>query len=69
MPSNPCSNCRRTDQGKLRYWYLNGYEGDRAFKYRLRMCGTCQESLLMDLITVADAEGPRGTWLAPEERQ
>lgn len=69
MPSHPCSNCRRTDQGRLRYWYLNGYEGQRSFKYRLRMCQACQEALLLDLITVADQEGPGGTWLSPEEAQ
>lgn len=69
MPSNPCSNCRRTDQGKLRYWYLNGYEGDRSFKYRLRLCQNCQLELVADLINLADVEGARGTWLTREEAQ
>lgn len=68
MPlSRSCSNCRRTDQGRLKYWYLAGYDGDRQQKYRLRMCATCQTALLMDLISVADVEGPGGAWLTPEE--
>lgn len=65
--SRSCSNCRRFDQGRLRYWYLAGYDGDRQIKYRLRMCPTCQTALLMDLISVADVQGPAGEWLTPEE--
>lgn len=66
MARLPCSNCRNTNGGKLRYWYLMGWDGQVSLKYRLRLCQPCCEGLLMDLISVGDVQGPMGTWLAPE---
>jgi len=67
MPRNPCSNCRNTRGGRLRYWYLMGWEGERSLKYRLRLCQPCCEAILMDLISVGDVQDPAGRWLSPEQ--
>lgn len=67
MARNPCSNCRNVGKGRLAYWYLMGWEGDRALKYRLRLCEECCRGLLMDLISVGDVQDGTGRWLAPEE--
>lgn len=67
MPKLPCSNCRQTNSGKLAYWYVMGWEGERSLKYRLRMCKACCEAVLMDLISVADVQLPGGSWATPEE--
>lgn len=67
MNQRSCSNCRNTGSGKLAYWYLMGWEGERSLKYRLRLCKTCTENLLVDLVGVADVQGVGGTWLTPEE--
>lgn len=67
MARNPCSNCRNTGSGRLAYWYLMGWEGDRSLKYRLRLCRQCAEALLMDLISVGDVQDGTGRWLSPEE--
>lgn len=67
MAKSPCSNCRSTQGGKLAYWYLMGWEGERSLKYRLRLCRPCAEALLCDLLSVGDIQDPAGRWLAPEE--
>lgn len=67
MGRNPCSNCRNTGGGRLAYWYLMGWEGERSLKYRLRLCRPCAETLLMDLLSCGDVQGPGGSWLSPEE--
>lgn len=68
MSRQPCSNCRNTDNGALKYWYLAGFDGDTRLSYRLRLCGGCVTGLLMDLISCADHQDERGAWRAPEER-
>jgi len=67
MARNPCSNCRNTGRGRLAYWYLMGWDGDRPLKYRLRLCQECAVTLISDLISVGDVQGMGGTWLTPEE--
>lgn len=66
MARNPCSNCRNTSGGRLAYWYLMGWDGDRPLKYRLRLCKPCVEGLLMDLVSVGDIQDIGGRWIAPE---
>lgn len=66
MAQNPCSNCRNTGGGRLAYWYLMGWEGERSLKYRMRLCRPCAETLIMDLISGADIQDPAGRWVAPE---
>lgn len=65
MPSQPCSNCRSTVNGRLKYFYLATYDGEKQQQWRLRMCSVCQESLIMDLISIGDVKLPTG-WAAPE---
>lgn len=67
MPRNPCCNCRNTGGGRLAYWYLMGWEGERSLKYRLRLCQPCAETLLSELISTADVQDPAGRWLTAEE--
>ena len=67
MAKLPCSNCRQTNAGKLAYWYLMGWEGERSLKYRLRVCKSCMEALLVDLVGIADVQLPGGSWATPEE--
>lgn len=66
MARNPCSNCRNTGSGRLSYWYLMGWEGERSLKYRLRLCQACCEGILMDLVSIGDVQDPAGRWLPPE---
>jgi hypothetical protein len=66
MSRQPCSNCRHTDNGALKYWYLAGFDGETRLSYRLRLCVTCVTGLLMDLITCADRQDESGRWLPPE---
>lgn len=68
MSRQPCSNCRGTNRGALKYWYLAGFDGEVRLSYRLRLCKVCCEGLLMDLITCADSQAQNGRWITPEER-
>lgn len=66
MSWSPCSNCRSTSNGRLRFFYLATFEGEKRLSYRLRLCAVCSESLVSDLISVADQQID-GTWRSPEE--
>lgn len=63
-----CCNCRRSDQGKLRYCYLATFDGDGRKSHRLRLCPVCYEAFVPDLLEVADLQNERGTWVTREER-
>lgn len=65
--SNPCSNCRRVDQGKLRYVYVTTFESEERVPHRLRLCPVCWEAFIPDLIAPAEIQDQFGRWLAPEQ--
>lgn len=64
----PCGNCRRTDQGRLRYAYLTTFEGDVKVQWRARYCSACFDELLVDFMGTAESHRGDGRWTAPEER-
>jgi hypothetical protein len=66
MSRQPCSNCRSTTNGPLKYWYLAGFDGETRLSYRLRFCRECVEGLLADVLAVADRQDESGRWLPPE---
>lgn len=67
MSWSPCSNCRRTDNGRLRFAYLATFEGQERFSYRVRYCNDCFEALLTDVIHTAEVQNSAGQWIAQEE--
>lgn len=66
MSWSPCSNCRSTANGRLRFFYLATFEGEKRLSYRLRLCGRCADTLLSDAFNVADHQVD-GVWRTPEE--
>jgi hypothetical protein len=63
---SPCSNCRSTSNGRLSFFYLATFEGERRLSYRLRLCQKCAVTLVSDLVSVADQQID-GQWRTPEE--
>jgi len=68
MPTVPCSNCRRTDQGKLYYVYLQHFVADDLVRTRGRLCRDCRDGILGDYFACCEERSPRGEWLTVEER-
>ena len=66
MSWSPCSNCRSTSNGRLQFFYLAAFEGDKRLSYRLRLCQVCAANLVSDLLSVADMQ-VNGVWRTPEE--
>lgn len=66
MSYAPCANCRRTNGGRLFYFYLATFEKDRQLQYRLRLCQECSLSLVSDLLNVADRKDDDGIWRTSE---
>lgn len=65
--ASPCSNCRRAE-GKLEYVYIATFPQGQRRSSRLRLCPTCFEAFIPDLLSVADEQDVVGRWLAPEAR-
>jgi hypothetical protein len=65
--ASPCSNCRRAG-GKLEYVYVATFPDGKRRSSRLRLCATCFESFIPDLLSVAEEQDQVGRWLAPEQR-
>jgi hypothetical protein len=62
----PCANCRSTSNGRLKYFYLNAFDGDEKLNYRLRLCPKCVDGLVADLVAICDRRDEAGTWRPPE---
>jgi hypothetical protein len=50
----------------LKYFYLAAFDGDEKLNYRLRLCEQCAQSMVMDLISVADRRDKDGIWRGAE---
>jgi hypothetical protein len=68
MSWTPCSNCRQTRPGRLRFVYLATFEGERRISHRLRLCADCYEGFIPELQRIAEEQDQLGRWLAPEAR-
>ncbi len=66
MSWSPCSNCRSTSNGRLTFFYLATFSGEKRLSYRLRLCLKCADTLVSDLISVADMQVD-GVWRTSEE--
>lgn len=66
--SAPCTNCRRSDVGKLQYVYLATFPNGVRESARLRLCAACYDMAMPDLLSVAEVQDKVGRWLAPEQR-
>lgn len=62
----PCANCRSTTNGRLKYFYLAAFEKEEKLNYRLRLCETCVDGFITELIAIADRKDPDGIWRGAE---
>lgn len=65
----PCTGCRATNEGPLRYAYLATFQAEERISHRLRLCGTCWTEYLNPLIEVAERQDRFGRWLTIEEQE
>lgn len=68
MSDYPCSNCRATNRGRLKYVYVTYFKGEDVIKTRGRLCAECFDGLLADYLAVAEIPDARGRWLTKEEQ-
>lgn len=68
MGWSPCSNCRQTRPGSLVFVYLTVFKEKVKHSLRVRLCEECMDTLLADVVAVAEARGSMGEWLFPEQR-
>lgn len=64
MSWSPCSNCRNTNGGRLRFAYLTTFEGEERISHRVKLCSACWDALLTDVIEVAERQDKLGRWLS-----
>jgi hypothetical protein len=68
MSWSPCSNCRGTGNGALRFVYVATFPDGKRQAHRLRLCSVCYDAFIPDLLVVAEVQDAVGRWLAPEAR-
>jgi len=68
MSWSPCSNCRSTANGALRFCYIAVFEKDIRKSHRARLCNACWEALVDELLACCEIQDAVGRWLAQEER-
>jgi hypothetical protein len=64
----PCTNCRRTATGSLRFAYMSIYEASSRIQLRTRLCPACWEGLMGDVLSTAEVRDLEGRWWSVEER-
>lgn len=68
MWQSPCTNCRRTDQGRLFFVYVKTYEGRVLIQRRLRLCAEDMDMMENTVLRAAECRNAEGQWLSLEER-